>query len=256
MFVVLSKMLDLLLAPLTWALVLVVLGLVLRRRTRLATGLGVGGVVLLWVFSAQPVANALTRIGESAAGSTYRPEATYDAVILLGGALDPEATEEHGTPQYSGAAERVLATFELLREGKASEVLITGGSLDPGPGAVVEALVERDQLIRWGIAPERIIVEGNSRNTRENAVNSGPLIARHNWRTLLLVTSALHLPRALGCFRAVGLSPDALPVDFHGYDPKRHTGSILPRASALAQSTDVLRELAGRIVYRVLGYAR
>ena len=73
------------------------------------------------------------------------------------------------------------------------------------------------------------------------------------WRSLLLVTSAAHLPRALDCFRKVGLTPDALPVDYRAGGAR--AGGWLPRASALSKSTDVLRELAGRVVYRVAGYA-
>jgi uncharacterized SAM-binding protein YcdF (DUF218 family) len=63
----------------------------------------------------------------------------------------------------------------------------------------------------------------------------------------------MHGPRALGSFRAAGLSPDLLPVDVRG---NGKSGSWLPRATALDRSTEALRELAGRWVYRAVGYAR
>lgn len=88
LFVLLSKTLDLLLSPLSWALLLALAGLVVGRlRPRLGTALGVGGVVVLWLFATSPVSNALLRILEASAVRTYRPEQTYDAVILLGGML-------------------------------------------------------------------------------------------------------------------------------------------------------------------------
>jgi len=98
------------------------------------------------------------------------------------------------------------------------------------------------------------VLESRSRNTRENALESAPIIAAHGWKRVLLLTSAWHAPRALGCFHAVGLSPDLLPVDHRS--GRGGTFVWLPRAGALAGSTDALREMAGGLVYRTMGYAR
>lgn len=255
MFLVLSKLLDLFLAPLTWGLLLLLAGLVLRRRrARLAGTLQGVGLALLYAFSIEPVSEGLMRATEAGAVSTYRPDVVYDAVIVLGGGLDPGATERSGHPEYNAAPERILRGFELLREGHAKQVLISGGSLDPRPEAVVEADVLARQLQEWGIAPERIVTEGRSRNTRENALESEPIVRAHGWKTLLLVTSAAHMPRARGCFAAVGLHPDTLVVDVRTSAVPLRLGSWLPRASSLNASTDALRELAGRAVYRLRGW--
>lgn len=255
MFLVLSKLLDLFLAPLSWVLLLMVAALVLRRRRRLAVGLQGLALVVLYAFSIEPVANGLVRLTEAGAVSTYRPEGVYDAVIVLGGGLDPGATERSGRPEYNAAPERILRGFELLREGRAKRMLISGGSLDPRPQAVVEADVLARQLVAWGIEPERIVTEGRSRNTRENAVESEKLVRANGWKTLLLVTSAAHMPRARGCFAAVGLRPDTLPVDVRASAVPLRWASWLPRAGSFNASTDALRELAGRAVYRVRGWS-
>ena len=255
MFLVLSKLLDLLLAPLTWVLLLMLAGLVLRRRTRLAVGLHGLALAVLYAFSIEPVADGLMRLTEAGAVSTYRPEVEYDAVIVLGGGLDPGATERAGRPEYNAAPERILRGDELLREGGARRMLISGGSLDPRPEAVIEANVLARQLQSWGISPERIVTEGRSRNTRENAVESEKLIRANGWKTLLLVTSAAHMPRAAGCFAAVGLRPDLLPGDGRTSVTPLKRMSWLPRASNLNQSTDALRELAGRVVYERRGWS-
>ncbi len=255
MFLFLSKVLDVFLSPLSWALLLLGLGLVLqRRRARLARGLGVLGFGVLYAFSTEAVSSALMRATEAGAVTTFRPDVTYDAVIVLGGGLDPAATEVSGRPEYSAAPERILRGFELLREGRAHKLLISGGSLDPRPEAVVEADVLSRQLQAWGIPAERIVTEGRSRNTRENAVESERIIREQGWRTLLLITSAAHMPRAAGCFAAVGLRPDTLPVDLRAPTTPVKRMSWLPRAGQLSQSTEALRELAGRVVYGRRGW--
>jgi uncharacterized SAM-binding protein YcdF (DUF218 family) len=256
MFVFLSKVLDLLLSPLSWGLLLWALGSVPRwGRTRGARGARWGGWLVLYLFSTEPVANGLQRWVEADAVTTRRPDTVYDAVIVLGGLVDADATERSGLPEYTLAVERVLRGYELVRAGRAREVLLSGGTLDPRPGALVEADILARQLELWGVAPERLVRETRSRNTRENAVECERLIREKGWRTLLLVTSAAHMPRALGTFEAVGLHPDTLVVDVraHGFYP--HSGWWQPRASNLSAGTDALRELFGRLVYRLRGWA-
>ncbi|CAM3894723.1 YdcF family protein [Corallococcus sp. ZKHCc1 1396] len=254
MFLVLSKVLDLLLSPLTWALLLGVGSLLWRRRARVSVGLQLAALAVLYAFSIEPVVALLTRATEGGAVSTLQPETVYDAVILLGGGLDASATERSGQPEYNAAPERIMRGFELLRDGRAKQVLLSGGTLDARPEAVVEADVLARQLEHWGIAPERIVKEGRSRNTRENALNAEPLVRERGWKSLLLVTSAAHLPRAAGCFAAVGLRPDTLAVDVRSSPIPPGRLSWLPRAGGLSQSTDMLRELAGRVVYRLRGW--
>jgi uncharacterized SAM-binding protein YcdF (DUF218 family) len=133
-------------------------------------------------------------------------------------------------------------------------VLVSGGLAFPQPGDVSEADRLAAKLAQWGVPPDRIAVERSSRNTRENAIESAKLAAARGWHSLLLVTSAYHAPRALGCFRAVGLEPDVLPVDRRAGDGRGR--GWLPHADALLKTTDAIRELAGRLAYRVAGYAR
>jgi uncharacterized SAM-binding protein YcdF (DUF218 family) len=254
-FLALSKVLDLALAPLSWALALGLAALLLRsRRPGRATGLGVAALSILALFSLQPVAQRLVRIAEAGAPSTIQPGVTYDAVIVLGGMIDPAATRASGNVELTSEADRLVEALLLLRSGRARTVLLSGGLVHALPGEPSEA----DSLARLlradGIADDRIVIEGRSRNTRENAIESARIVAARGWTRLLLVTSAWHAPRALGCFRAVGLSPDVLPVDRRLGDGRN--GTWLPRAMYLEESTEVLRELAGRVVYRAMGWAR
>ncbi|HSN89859.1 MAG TPA: YdcF family protein [Anaeromyxobacteraceae bacterium] len=252
MFVALSKVLDLLLAPLSWALLLLGAAALLRRRPRAPLVLLVASAAVLLLFSAEPVARALAGWAESSAPRTFRPGVVYDVAIVLGGALDAEASRASGRAELDQAGDRAVAALELWREGRARRLLLSAGLLHPRPGEPAEAERLAERLRAWGVPEEAIVLETRSRNTRENAVESARIVRERGFGSVLLVTSAAHMPRALGCFRAVGLEPDALPVDFRGGGG----GSWLPRASALGRSTDALREMAGRAAYRLAGYSR
>jgi uncharacterized SAM-binding protein YcdF (DUF218 family) len=245
-----------LLSPLAWGLALGALALLCARRAPRAAGrLGLGALGLLYVLSLQPVSNALMYAAEAGPRGSFRPGHVYDAVIVLGGALEPGATAASGEVQLNGASERLLRGYELLREGRARRALLSGGIVNAFPGAPVEAETMARLLTRWGIAPERLVLEGRSRNTRENALEAAQVVARERWGSLLLVTSAAHLPRARGAFAAVGLRPDTLAVDVRAMPPSLHGLSPLPRAAHLLQSEAALHELAGRLVYRLRGYS-
>jgi len=252
-FYVLSKIFDLLFAPLTWAffgLGVAIWG-ALRGRRRVLVGALCGTAALLYVFSLDEVARSLVRHGEAAAPSTIDRAATYDAVIVLGGFAGGQPRDAIGGATFSEAVERMLAAFTLLRDGRARQVLVSAG----GSARPVEAEFIAEQLIAWGIDPSRIVADLASRNTHENAVESARVVRERGWSRLLLVTSALHMPRAAGCFKKVGLTFDTLAVDFRSGAAPDGAEPFLPRAGSLATSTDVLRELAGRVVYRARGYS-
>jgi uncharacterized SAM-binding protein YcdF (DUF218 family) len=250
-------------APLTWALLLLCAAAILGlrptpARQRIATGAALLALLLLVAFSSPRVSNALLRSLERDAPASFLrlgKGEPYDAVIVLSGLLDAEATESAGAPNYTEGVDRLHAGFDLLRTGRARAALLSGGSVDPRIREAVEARVLSRQLQDWGIDGARLVVEDQSRNTRENAVNSARIVRERGWRRLLLVTSAFHMQRAAGAFRAAGLSFDTLPVDFRSHDPDRFPQSWLPRASCLAQSTLALHEWAGRLAYRARGYS-
>ena len=258
MFFFLSKILDLAFAPLSWALLAVAAAGVAawRKRPRLSVALLVTAFVILYAFSIEPVSNALQRSLERPARTTMRAGVTYDAVVVMGGLVDVNATEPGGPPALDDNVERLLAAWDVWRSGRARAIVVSGGAADPNVVPVVEARVLADQLAAWGVPRDKIVVDDTAVNTRDNATHVAALVRPRGWKEVLVVTSAAHVARAQGCFNAVGLEVDTLAVDFRAYDRRFYTGSILPRASALAMSTGALREYAGRLVYRVLGYSK
>ncbi|MGC3997265.1 MAG: YdcF family protein [Anaeromyxobacter sp.] len=258
MFLLLSKVLDLLLAPLTWAVLLVLCGAWLQpRRPRLSRALLLAAAAGLLTFSVEPVPRLLWRALEDDAVNTFRPDPPYDAVILLGGMVDSAAARASSAVELTESADRLLAAEAVLRSGQARYLLISAGVQAVRPGEPSEAEQLASLLVARGIPRDQLVLDGRSRNTRENALESSRLVAEHGWKRLLVVTSAGHMPRALGCFRAVGLHPDALPVDRRAGDQLTPWyWRLTPRAEQLSASTDAIRELSGRLVYRVAGYTR
>jgi uncharacterized SAM-binding protein YcdF (DUF218 family) len=251
LFFILSKTLDVLLSPLSWALLILVAGMT-RRRSAVPLWAPLAAIGILVFFSVEPVSNALLRRVEISAQRTERHGTTYDVVVLLGGIVEDRSSRMSGMTSYNEHAERLLATFDLLRTGHATHAILSSGSAPDT--TVAEARVLASQLEAWGIERSRLLVEDRARNTRENAVFSKEIIDAHHFKRVLIVTSAAHMPRSVDCFHKVGLDVDTLPVDYHSYDPDQARGSWLPRADKLADSVAALRELSGRLVYRIVGY--
>lgn len=212
-------------------------------------------VASLWALSTPKVADELARGLEGEVKATAivdLPEA--DAIVLLGGSLGaPHPPRE--SADLADAADRVLHAARLARAGKAKLVVATGGY----PARVAAERSESEEaaalLIEWGVPEAAILVEGGSLDTHQNAVETQRLLEARGANTVLLVTSATHMPRALATFRAVGLDAIPAPTDYAAVEGEEP--SILdwiPNAEALALSKRVLHEWLGRVYYRVRGW--
>ena len=213
--------------------------------------------MVLLLASSPWIANALFWHLEHQTPSTYRADVTYDAVVLLGGVVDEPATRSSGQPSYNDNVERVVITHRLLRDGHARFAIVSGAAVAPELAAYGDAVVLANQLEDWGIAKERIIREDKARNTRENAVYSQQIARARGFERVLIVTSAFHIPRAAECFAAVDMKVDTLAVDYRA-EPLGYPGlsKLLPRAHSLGMTSMAIRELFGRLVYRMQGYGR
>lgn len=139
-----------------------------------------------------------------------------DGLIVLGGAEEPATSLRWGQPLVNAAADRFLATIFLARKFPNARILVSGASapLEPvvgGPQSLSAQILEQA-----GIGPERLIVEPQSRNTRENARMGLSLAQPQQGQTWVLITSAFHMDRAMFDFAAAGWPPVvAYPTDFH-----------------------------------------
>ncbi len=252
MFFVLSKTLDVAFSPLCWGLALSVWSYFLWQREdrqRTARVAAVVGLLAITVPSLPLTEGALVSALERSATDTRRPGVRYDAVVVLGGMFRSPAP---GEPLIlADGADRLALAFDVLSREEARFAILSGGA---PLGGEAEARAMQRQLLAWGIAPDRLLLEERSFNTRQNALFTRELADERGLGSLLIVTSAFHMLRAEECFAAVGLTVDTLPAD-----RRAHPGTGLglrPSGDSLAGSEAMLRELGGRVVYRTLGYAK
>lgn len=208
-----GKLLAALTAPGNIIGLLALAGLLLMAAGRLA------GRWLLWlatlllaVIMITPVSTWLLLPLEQRFPAPAIPPTGIDAIIVLGGAMSPVGSAEHGSPQLNQEAERLTVVPGLMRHYPDIPVIFSGGSGDPREPDAREAPVAAALLTDLGVDMGRVRLEGTSRNTWENAVNSQPLLPPGG--RVLLVTSAAHMPRSVGIFRKVGINVVPYPVSY------------------------------------------
>jgi len=178
----------------------------------------------------------------------------YDVGIMLGGIGAYDSKNDFFN--FHKSSDRLWHTLELYHQGKIRKILLTGGSgsiLHPNDK---EAIFLRDFLIKLNIPEEDIIVEDNSNNTRENAVLSKEILDKYypNGK-YLMITSAFHMRRALGCFNKVDMKVDYFVTDRYSGPRKYEFDHLfLPNVDALFLWTLFIHEITGYIVYDVVGY--
>jgi uncharacterized SAM-binding protein YcdF (DUF218 family) len=175
--------------------------------------------------------------------------AHVDGIIVLGGAIDRAESAARGHPALNGHAERMTAFVSLARRYPQARLLFTGGNPDLHPSGPTEADVARVLFAGLGLDMHRVVFEERSRNTRENALLSKRLVSPQPGQTWLLVTSAADMPRAVGCFRAVGWAVIAYPVDYR--TRQGSLGSTLGLVAGLRDVDWAAHEWIGLIYYRM-----
>jgi uncharacterized SAM-binding protein YcdF (DUF218 family) len=175
---------------------------------------------LLWAMAAVLLVITFVPIGQWLVAPIEQrfPERTdfpenVDGIIVLGGGVDVGASIGRGYLELNGGAERLTVSAELAKAYPSARLLYSGIR-----GRLIEESVEVPDILRFytrrGIEPERIILEGESRNTFENAVYSKALAEPAEGEVWLLITSAWHMPRAVGIFQKIGWPIVPVPVDF------------------------------------------
>jgi uncharacterized SAM-binding protein YcdF (DUF218 family) len=207
--------------------------------------------VLAWVWLALCATPAFSNllVGAVERSVAYVPEAQLPvapAMLVLGGGVEPQQHAGH-LPHLNGAAARVWYAAQLYHAGKAPLLLLSGGDPDPGRDAGSEAEAMRELLLDFGVPARAILLEGSSRDTRENARNAARMLAARGIHRVLLVTSALHMRRALALVRRAGLDAAPAATDF---EARRQPWGLqwLPSAGALQRSGHAIKETVGWLV--------
>jgi uncharacterized SAM-binding protein YcdF (DUF218 family) len=262
MFVFLSKMLPPLVYPLGLACLLILLALFLRRRSGWQQAALILALLALLIGGNRWVAMGLARYLER----RYlppEPVPTAQAIVVLGGGTEALESPRPIT-EVSGAGDRVLYAAWLYQQGKAPVILASGGLLDWSSQQTTPAQDMAALFELFGIPPEAIWLQSESRNTYEDALFSAKILKEKGIQRILLVTSAWHMPRSVRLFRAQGLEVLPAPTDFYvtdadwksltSLDLRVQVLGLLPSADNLGLTTRMLKEYLGMIVYDLKGY--
>lgn len=262
MFLYLSKLLPLFFYPLGFACICCVLALFLIwKRPRIAASfIALGLFVLLFSSNAWMSRFLVSSLEWQNIPSGELP--TAEAIVVLGGATR-SAYEPRTSVDLAEAGDRVLHTAQLYRQKKAPLILVSGGRIDWAGGGTPESEDIATLLEFMGVESKDIIQDPTSLNTYQNAVNTRKILSQRNINRILLVTSAMHMPRSLAIFKHQGFDVTAAPTDFLvtkgeldaiGSTPKSAILNLLPDSRNLDNFTFALKEYIGMIVYRLRGW--
>jgi uncharacterized SAM-binding protein YcdF (DUF218 family) len=249
--------------PLTWVVFLLVAATILAlfpfspTRLRRVRQLVVFSLLLLVTSSSPLIAYPLIGSLES----WYRPPQLtpsdrFDAIVVLGGGIDEKGTLRPAVEPNSSSRNRTTCGVDLYQQGYAPTLVLTGGNtriFRRGPQVA-------DEMKRWsvrlGVPESAIKIDAEARNTYENATGTKRLIGP---ASILLVSSASHLPRAVPVFTKQGFRVTPAPCDYVAQNlPQESLDHIdlldfLPNDTALQHTTEAITELAGIIVYWLAG---
>lgn len=255
MFFYASKILGFFTQPSNIIATLCVIGLalVLLNRQRIGTWLVSFGVLLLLVLGYSPLSNVLLLSLTERFPQRQDGGRAPDGVVVLGGAIDPDATAARNSLEINAAGERVVAMLELARRYPQAKIAFTGGAASLIEQTLSEAPVAGDVLRQFGVAPDRIVLETGSRTTEENATFTARLVNPKPGERWLLVTSAWHMPRSIGVFRKAGFDVDAYPVDWRTRGWIDASETFDTASAGLARADIALHEWVGLVIYRLIG---
>ena len=248
MFFILSKILDFLLQPICWIFLL--LGFAYYSRFSKRFVLATIGILLL--LSNGWFVNQCYLAYESPQNHLKQP---YQWCIILGGGM-----MRPGDGYRTGeTADRFIQPLLLYKKGLVKKLLITGGNVNI-KGLKIDETQEskkvKEVLIAMGVNQNDIYLEEQARNTHENALYSRQMLKPFLAEKIVLVTSAMHMPRAKACYVKEGFTIEAFPADIKKKDTA--TGildQLIPQERNLSKFAELIREMTGYLIYQIVGYA-
>jgi uncharacterized SAM-binding protein YcdF (DUF218 family) len=256
-FFVLAKVLWFLLQPSSLMVGCVAAGAALARTRwcRPARALLWGGLAALLIAGLSPLGDVLIRPleGRFPRPDLDRPGAPVTGIIVLGGGEDGRAADSPQLAPLNEAAERYTETVALARRFPGARLVFSGGSLGLLGNVPSEADLAGRLFEALGIAGDRITLEREARDTFENARLTARILEPKPGERWLLVTSAWHMPRAMGAFRRAGFAVEAWPVDYRTSQGLTRLQSYSSIPEGLRRIDFIVREYVGLAAYYATG---
>jgi uncharacterized SAM-binding protein YcdF (DUF218 family) len=248
----LLKILLFFLRPLVW-IVLIFLFALFTKNEKRKHWLYKTGIVLLLFFSNPFIIRQIISWYE-APPVDLPVAAQYPAGIVLGGFVTYNKKDDRG--YFNTASDRFIQTALLYKKGHVKKIIVAAGN-----GYIVkhdfkEANFIKQHLTALGIPPSDILTDSTSRNTLENAENTKKILdSIHLQGSFLLISSAMHLPRAKQVFLKQGMRVVPYPCDFESKNVGNNfmEDIFLPSGLAFDRWDNFLKEIAGIIVYKIRG---
>lgn len=246
---------SLLLYPPNLCLLLLAVAVVLALMQKKRSALTLAAAGLLWVFIWSLPISAVYfggRLENNYRYLTASNAQTTDAIVVLGGNTQSNRSNWFEPYNRLTAVDRIDRAAELYFEKKAAHIIVSGGSLE---GPISEAHGMARALRQKGVPEAAIVLENDSRNTYENALFSQKILQRQHWASVAVVTSALHMPRALATFKKLGI--DAVPSNIAPQIVIPSTMQFnrwLPHTRSLEASRSIIKEYFGLLGYWMRGW--
>jgi len=239
--------------PLVWMVILMIMAIrsksVITRKRLL-----IGSLIICYLFSNEFIFNKFALAWENNIPAAVLANDHFEVAIILGGISG--YSDDRQQYYFNANSERILNVLPLYYSGKVDKLLITGGSGNLIQGKK-EADILKEYLVSIKVKEDDILIENNSRNTRENAVNSVQLIKDLGIKgNVLLSTSALHMPRSYSCFQKIDFHPTPFPVDFisSSQNNYRFDKLFIPKPGVMNKWYWLFHEWVGLLSYKAMGY--
>jgi uncharacterized SAM-binding protein YcdF (DUF218 family) len=242
----LRRLLETLILPPLSVLALFLLGTVVKRWRKL-TGQMLQALALIWLWLAATPCVGGMLLHSLQSYPPLPPTATStdaQAIVVLSAGSDPLGSE-YGSPVIGPITLQRLRYAVSLQRRLGLPILVSGGR--PTSSAPTLARMMKETAEREFGAKVRML-ENRSSDTRQNARFSSQILKENGIERILLVTSAWHMPRAMGCFEHAGMAATAAPTGFRGKIFASWT-SYLPHWNGLRDTCLAMHEWGGRLVY-------
>jgi uncharacterized SAM-binding protein YcdF (DUF218 family) len=255
LFFILSKTIGIMLLPANFLIGVGLVGmlLLLTRFASLGRKLMVASLLLLIVCAFSPFGNWVLYPLETRFPPWDVSRGAPDGIVVLGGPIDPDLSAIHGVPVIGAGADRLIAATSLARQYPKARLLYTGGSATLISGDGREADYALQVFESLGLPKERVEIERRARNTWENAEFAKIIAAPKPGERWLMVTSAYHMPRAVGVFRQAGFAVEPYPVDWRVGDRSDLWTFRKYAIDGLSTVEVSVREWMGLVAYRLSG---
>lgn len=253
-FFILSKILNFIFTPYTWIFALLLWAL-LTKKTQRRRKLLIISLVVFYVFSNSFLLDEVMRLWEKPAVKIDSNKQHYTYVVVLGGMMSYYDTKAKQIG-FNKSVDRLMQGLKILNKGIADTLIFSGGD-----GSILKTIGPEGKYVKMYLGDIafdtlRVKVESLSQNTYENAKYTSNLVKNNKSQKILLITSAFHLRRSIGCFEKQGFNVDYYSADrISGKRKFTLDHLLIPQIEAMEKWSVLIHEISGYLIYKIMRYS-